>query len=256
MRAIHKLIAVWALGGFALSGPAVAKDEATPAIDPAAIQVLERMGAYLRTINTFGVRASDTIDEVLETGQKIQLSSDIQLQVKRPNFLRANIETDRAASRQLFYNGKTFTLFSPSKKFYATVPAKPTIGEVLTNIEAKYGIAFPLADLYRWGNDPDDIAAIKAARFVGASKIDGQLTNHYAFRQEGIDWQIWIAQGDAPLPVKYVITTTDEPEQPQYTVNLKWDTGSNPDDAMFTFVPAEDDSAIAIVPLDEVKSTK
>jgi hypothetical protein len=33
-----------------------------------------------------------------------------------------------------------------------------------------------------------------------------------------VDWQIWIADSGKPLPRKYVITTKDDPAQPQYMV--------------------------------------
>jgi hypothetical protein len=42
---------------------------------------------------------------------------------------------------------------------------------------------------------------------------------HYAFRQEGLDWQIWI-QGDYPLPRKFVIRTLTDDARPQHTSNL------------------------------------
>ncbi len=219
-------------------------------IDAAAIQALERMGAYLRSLDTFNVRAEDRIDELLDSGQKVQWSARIDLQVRRPNGLRADIETDRS-SRQIYFDGKAFTLVSPTLGYYTTVPAPATIAETLIAIETKYGVKFPLVDLFHWGKDPDAVASINSAIALGASKIGGQMTDHYAFRQEGVDWQIWIAQGDAPLPLRYVITTMDEPEQPQYSADLTWDTQAKPADSAFTFTPTDKDSPIGIVVLDD-----
>ena len=59
----------------------------------------------------------------------------------------------------------------------------------------------------------------------------------YAFREDGVDWQLWIQDGDAPLPLKFVITTTDEPSQPQHVAVLKWNTSPKFDDANFAFTP-------------------
>lgn len=234
----------------ATAGAAVADQ----AVDPAAMQALTRMGAYLRGLTAFSLKAMDSTEEVQESGQKIQLLKTVELQVRKPDRLRADIETDSKA-REIFYDGKNFTLLAPGSGFYATVAAPPSIRALLTEIDAKYGIEFPLVDLFLWGEDTDAAAAVTAAAVVGTSKIGGQTADHYAFRQDGIDWEIWIAQGAAPLPLRYVITTTDEPGEPQYTANLTWDTQAKPDDAVFTFTPGKDDHPIAIVVQDEAPTT-
>ena len=46
---------------------------------------------------------------------------------------------------------------------------------------------------------------------VGPSVVGGVKSTHLAFRGAEVDWQIWIENGDKPLPRKYVITTTDGP---------------------------------------------
>ncbi len=250
------------LAGLALSGVVLAEDlgtvvtsTETPTIDPAAMQALNRMGAYLRGLKSFSLRADDAVDEVLDSGQKIQVTKTVELQVHKPDRLHADITTDRKA-REIFFDGKHFTLLEPETRYFTTVAAPPTIREMLTAVETKYGIEFPLADLFQWGEDADAAADIQEAMLVGASKIDGQLANHYAFRQDEIDWQIWIAQGEAPLPLRYVITTKNEPGEPQYIANLTWDMQVKPADAVFTFTPSQDDHPIAIVVQDETPATQ
>jgi hypothetical protein len=73
------------------------------------------------------------------------------------------------------------------------------------------------------------------------------LTDHYAFRQEGVDWQIWIEKGKTLLPRKLVLTTTDEEGQPQYVSVMKWNLSPSISDKMFTFVPPKDAHRIVFV---------
>ena len=250
------------LAGLTLSGAALAEEpreaassaETTPLIDPAAMQALERMGAYLRGLPAFSLKADDTLDEVLESGQKIQLTKTVEIQARRPDRLRADVETDRKA-RELYYDGRNFTLVAPESRYYATIPAPPTIRETLQHLQAQYGVEFPLADLFLWGEAGDDSGAIQEAMRVGTSRIAGQLTDHYAFRQADVDWQIWIAQGAAPLPLRYVITSKDVEGEPQFVANLSWDTTAKPDEAVFTFTPTKDDHPIAIVATDDAPAT-
>ena len=72
------------------------------------------------------------------------------------------------------------------------------------------------------------------------------LCDHYAFRQQGVDWQLWIDRGTTRLPRKLVITTTEEPEQPQYVAVLTWTLAPPLDDALFTFVPPADAQKIVL----------
>lgn len=58
-------------------------------------------------------------------------------------------------------------------------------------------------------------------------------------------------RGEAPLPVRYVITTLDAPGEPQYSANLTWDTAAKFDDQQFTFVPSQNDHPIPIVAIDD-----
>lgn len=251
------------LAGFALSGAALADNldatppvaaPETPLIDPVAMQALERMGAALRDLTTFSLRADDAVDVVLESGQTIQHTKTVELQARKPNRLRADITTDRKA-RELFYDGQHFTLRSPDAGYFATVAAPPTIREMLAALETKYDIDFPLLDLFVWGEDAEATAAIQAATWIGTSQIDGQLADQYAFREEEIDWQIWIAQGATPLPLRYVITSKNEPGAPQFVANLHWDTTAKPDDVIFTFVPGPNDHPIAIITQDAAPTT-
>lgn len=73
--------------------------------------------------------------------------------------------------------------------------------------------------------------------FVGPSQIDGVTCGHYAFRQEGLDWQVWIQFGDYPLPRKLVLTTLTDEARPQYVATFNWNLAPAFNDAAFTFVP-------------------
>jgi len=212
--------------------------KAAPAaeIDPKAIDALKAMGAELRALKAFALRSETTTDEVLDNGQKVQFGGTVDFRVRRPNGLRVEVLSDRK-QRQFFYNGKTLTLYGPTNGYYASIAAPPTIGELVQVLDQKYGLQFPLTDLFLWGTDKDGLDDIKSAIYIGPSRIGGVDCDHYVFRQADVDWQIWIERGKTPLPRKLVITTTSEPAEPQYVAVLKWDLAPKLDDKMFTFVP-------------------
>ena len=222
--------------GQAQQAGSAAAVEPTAAVEPAALDALDRMGAHLRTLGSFEVRSDATIDEVLESGQKLQFASTLHLRARRPDRMWLEVASDRK-TRQFFYDGKTFTLWGPRNKLYASVPAPATLLELVEWAEDRYGIFMPLADLFRWGTEPTRREAIQGAIHVGPALLGGIPCDHFAFRQEGADWQVWIQKGESPLPRKLVITTTDEEAQPQYVTELDWNLAPALNDKMFIFQP-------------------
>jgi hypothetical protein len=215
-------------------GPAQAKP-VKPALDPDAMNALHRMGAFLRDQQKFTVHASMTTDDLLSSGQKVQFEGTAELMVRRPDRLRADIRGDRRDQR-LYYNGKTFTIFGERVGYYASFDAPPTLAE-LKGVLEKRGVDLPLADLFYWGSEQDKSGDITGATVIGASTVEGTACDHYAFHQKDVDWELWIEQGQRPLPRKVVITTTSEKARPQHSMVLTWDLSPQLGDDLFTFVP-------------------
>jgi hypothetical protein len=222
-----------------VGGRAFAQEPAAPkkAVDPEAVKALERMGAYLRTLKTFQIQATTTDEDVLDDGQKIQYDGTVDIVVRAPDALRADVVNERN-DRQLLFNGKIATVFARRSNMYATVPAPPTIRELADKLEADYGLDVPLVDLFRWGAPGGAGAAdLTAATDIGPSVIEGTTCRHYGFRQSGLDWQLWVQQGDYPLPRKLVITTMTDEARPQHAVVYMWNLAPSFNEAAFTFDP-------------------
>ncbi|HTL35295.1 MAG TPA: DUF2092 domain-containing protein [Kofleriaceae bacterium] len=219
--------------------------EKTAPIDPEAIKALETMGAFLRKQMDFEVSTHAETDYVLDNGQKVTLAKDAELRARRPDRLRIDVTSDRK-QRQYFYDGKTFTLYGQKLGYYSTVAAPPTLNELADVLEDKFALALPMVDLFRWGTDQMPLKVITSAVHVGTEKLDGVATEHYAFRQPGIDWQIWIEKGNRPIPHRLIMTTTDDTARPEYTLAMKWTLNTHHDDAVFTFIPPKDAHKIAI----------
>lgn len=214
-------------------------------IDPDAIAAVRKMGAFLMKQQNFSVSTDMQTDYVLENGQKVTMPKHADLRVARPNRLRIDVTSDRK-QRQFFYDGETFTMYGQKLGYYTQVPAPPTLNELADMLEDDYGLQLPMVDLFRFGTQESPITKITAATHVGAERIDGVMTDHYAFRQEGADWQIWIEQGNRPVPHKLIITTTDDPARPEYAIDMRWTLNTLHDDPVFTFIPPPDASRIAL----------
>jgi hypothetical protein len=208
-------------------------------VDPDAIDAVKKMAAYLYTLKSYQVIDDVTQDDVLEDGLIVQSTSKVDYLLARPNRMRIEVTSDEK-HRLYLYDGKTFTVWGRLANFYATVPAPPTIGEVFENVTEKYDIELPLYDLYNWGNNDEDISKIKTAIDIGPSTVGGVTCEHYAFHQEGVDWQLWIQLGEFPLPRKLVITTLTDEARPQHSDTLTWNLAPSFNDGAFAFDPPPD----------------
>ena len=119
------------------------------------------------------------------------------------------------SEREIFYDGKTITLWTPAQKYYSTVDFVDTLGGLIDRLEEKYGVQLPMEDLFRWGTPAAPFDKIESAMNAGQDFVGKDLCDHYAFRQGKIDWQIWITAGTKPLPRKVVITNRADEARPQ-----------------------------------------
>jgi len=225
-------------------------DDTLQELDKDAIAELERMGAYLRTLKAFQLKADVVTEDVRTDGQKVQIIRAVDLVAQRPNRLFADVRNDRQR-RLFFYDGSHFTLYAPRSTYYATVAAPPTLEKLADNLEDKYAIELPLVDLFRWGTPEADTRAITSAVNLGPSAINGVTCEQYGFRQEGIDWQLWIQRGEQPLPCRIVITTLTDDARPQHTATYTWNLAPSFDERTFVF---EAPSGSKPIPFAEVQT--
>jgi hypothetical protein len=207
-------------------------------IDDGAVEALNEMSNYLRSANTLALTSEATRDVVTNDGQRIQLEGVAKYKIRKPNGFVIDYSSD-IKDRSFIYDGKTFTVYSPKLGFYAQAPAPATNKEVLDTIYNKFGIALPLEDLFRWGDggDQDRVKALKSAYKVGSATVRGVETDHFAFREDNVDWELWIQRADPPLPVKISIVDRNDPAKPAFTSFLTWQVNPAFTDADFTFAP-------------------
>ena len=225
------------------------------AMEPTAMEALNRMGAYLRTLKAFQVQAQVTDEEVLTSGEKLQYAQATNLLAHLPNQLLVETKGD-LSDQLLLFDGKSFTLYARRLDYYATVPAPATILELIDVAREKYDLEIPLVDLFLWGGPHATTNEITSAADVGPGEVSGVTCEHYAFRQPGLDWQVWIQLGDYPLPRKLVLTTLTDDARPQHTSVLDWNLAPSFNDATFVFEPSPGAHKIVFAPKKQTSERK
>jgi hypothetical protein len=221
-----------------------------PAVDPAAVQILKRMTDYLDGLKQFSVQTQSIIEELHPSGHRVDKDLSTSVTVKRPNKLRAARQGE-LMNQRFFYDGRTLTLYNPSQKFYATEKAPATIEKMIDFARETVGILLPAADLLYRDAFPLLMQDVNLAVVVGKAVVGGVKCDHLLFSRPEVDFQVWVAEGKRPWPLKYVVTETGTPALLSITTVLSgWNTAPAATDALFTFKPPKGAQAISFMPLE------
>jgi hypothetical protein len=240
-----------------VTAPAIAQEAASPDRDPAvestqavsdeARAVLDRMTRYLGGLQTFSIDTQASRDEVVALGYKLQNNERSVIVVQRPNKLRADISGD-IRNRTIVYDGTRLTMYSPDEAVFARTEAPDTLADLI-GVLLDIGVEMPLIDVLYQATAGTLTGDVRGGILVGESMIDGVATDHLAFRQANVDWQLWVARGERPLPRKILITTRYEVGDPQYQAILHWNLKPRIHSSTFQFAPPK---GVTEIPLDTV----
>ncbi|SHE61336.1 hypothetical protein SAMN04487965_0272 [Microbulbifer donghaiensis] len=213
--------------------PQSTAEKSEPAVDPDSVTALSRMGKYLASLKTLAFDADISTDVVLDNQQKLLIGGVVRYLAVHPGKLRVELVTD-SMKRHFFHNGRKFTMVAPEEGYFAELEASIPTREFLATAAREYGVEMPLADLVEWGHAQDSWKDIREGFLVGKPKVNGEETEHWAFRSPDLDWEIWIKSGDKPLPLRISTVNTRDPAKPRFEATLKWSEAKVAKDEMFT----------------------
>jgi hypothetical protein len=231
--------------------PSALYAEDSPAVDPEAERILRSMSDYLGSLDQFTFRAENTVDSVLNSGQKLQLGANLEISIQRPNQFRVNRKGD-IVDQEIYFDGKVLTLFGKQVNYFATMTLSKTV-DINTGLDIareEVGVIAPASDIIYQDAFDGLIEDVESANYVGTSNVGGVDVHHLAFRASEVDWQIWIQKDGNPLPRKYLITSKWMAGAPQFTaVFSDWETSADLNNELFQFTPPDEATEIEFIRL-------
>lgn len=207
-------------------------------------KILKAMSDYVASQKTMSITYDSDLEVITSNLQKIQFTSSGQVQMSRPNMLRAT-RTGGYKDIEIVFDGKMLTVNDKDAKGYAQIDAEGTADQLIEVLRDKHGVVAPGADLLLPNVFDVLMSDVVDGVVVGKGVIDGVECDHLAYRNVETDWQIWIESGARPIPRKYVITSKAVAEAPQYTLRIKDWKADVPADA-FAFKPDQSARKIAM----------
>jgi len=224
-----------------------ARRAARKAATKEAMAMLQAMSDFLAAQESLRFEADIAYDSVQRTGHKLEFGGTRSMVLRRPDRLRIEAERRNGEASTLTFDGQHLAIDLADEEAYVRVEAPGSVDEMVDYLVLELGVPMPLADLIHSNLYGEVADQIDAALYVEDSRLGERWCRHLAFSGATADLQLWIEEGDRPVPCRIVLTYKHEPGSPQFSANLRnWDfTAATPDD-LFAFSPAEGAERISI----------
>jgi len=199
----------------ALPMPAQAQP-AAPASKQQAREILMRMAGYLAGAPAFSVSVRSGYDAVQKSGQKIEFGETRRVTLSRPDKLRMEGESSDGAKTLTVFTGKEIVRIDSARNVYATAPQPGGIDASIAHFINDLGMRLPLSPLLLSRLPAEFEKRVKSVDYVEKTNILGAPAHHLAARTDTVDFQVWVAEGEKPAPLRVVITYRKAAGQPQF----------------------------------------
>jgi len=226
----------------------LAHGQAPGASTPDAKPLLIKMGEFLGKAQLLSVKVHTSYDAMQPSGQKIEWNEVRTLTISRPNRLRLEAEKSDGARSLVVFDGKEISTFDEKSRAYARAAQPGGVDETLVYFVRDLGMRLPLAALFLSKAAGDLERRVKSVEYVEKTGILGAPAHHLIGRTDSVNFQVWIADGDQPLPQRIVLTYPAESGQPQFRAQFSgWNLAPDAPDSAFTFTPPANASKIPFV---------
>jgi hypothetical protein len=203
---------------------------------PDGAAVLMRMANYLAKSPAWSVTLHTAYDAVQPDGFKVEWNETRAVTLRRPDRLRVENERSDGARSLVLFDGKTITCFDETARVYAQQSHPGTVDDAVVYFVRDLGMRLPLA-LMLVDRLPAELQQrVEAVKYVEKTQTLGTPADHIAAKTPTVDFQVWIAQGDQPLPLRVVLTYKNTRGQPQFRAQFSdWKLDIKPADDLFAF---------------------
>jgi hypothetical protein len=211
--ALYGLVQAYAQPATSAEKPIASAPAAVAATAPQAEarSILMRMAEYMGTAQRFSVSVRGGYDAVQKSGRKIEFGESRKITLSRPDRLRIEGERSDGAKTLTVFDGKQITLVDARTNVYATAPQPGSIDESIVYFVRDLGLRLPLAALLVSRLPAEFQERVRSVDYVEKTSIYGSPSHHLAATTDTVDFQIWVSDGDKPLPVRVVLTYKKAP---------------------------------------------
>ncbi len=208
--------------------------------------ILARMADFLGGAERFSVSLRAGYDAVQKSGQKIEFGEVRKVTVSRPDRLRMEGQRSDGAKVLVVFDGKQIALIDETANVYATAPQPGGVDDSIVYFVRDLGMRLPLAVLLVSQLPAELKDRVRSVDYVEQTSINGATAHHLAARTDLVDFQVWVADGDAPLPQRVVITYKKAKGEPQFWAQFSdWNLAPALEESTFLAKPPDGAQKVA-----------
>ena len=217
--------------------------------DPEAKAILMKMAEFMAKAPAFSMTLRSGYDAIQEDGQYIEFGEIRRILLQRPDRLRVETERSNGEQALTLFDGKKISVFKPEDNVYSQIEKPGTVDDAIVYLVRDLQFTLPLARMLHTGFVQHlEKKKITAISYVEENTLFDVVTDHLAIRTDDVDMQIWVAQGDEPLPRRVILTYMNAPGQPQFRGDFtEWSFSPKAASDSFTFIPPADAEQIPVI---------
>jgi hypothetical protein len=246
MKRTTLLLGFVALAVFLLSTAQPSK--AVEMDDQQAMYILQKMARTLAEAKQFSFTLHSSYDAPQENGQMVEFGALRQIQVKRPDKLRVDVQKSDGDQRIMVFDGQQIIVHNATENVYAKAEKAGSIDDAVKYLVGVLKTPLPLARMFL-ANLPAELdKLVGEIDYVEQNMLTDVVTDHLAVRGRDVDFQIWIAQGKEVLPRRMVITYKNFRGDPQHRADFSnWNLSDKGVKGPFTFSPPKNAEQVPLL---------
>jgi len=223
---------------------ALAHDDKSPA-DEKTSEVLKKLGVAIKDAQSLHCEMT-VVTTVTDGDEKREAGNlKVTVDVQRPNkfALRVNSNKDKAGGLEVVSDVAKLNVLAKRLKQYTEDKAPEKLTPVAQRLQ-RLGV-FNTGMLFQNVLAADPVEAlmegVTEAKHAGMEKVGGKDCHHLKFKQQGMDWDLWVAaEGDA-----FVLKASSEQDTPNGKLVISetysnWKRNAEPAKDAFNFTPPEE----------------
>jgi hypothetical protein len=176
-------------------------------IDKKVVEIVKQTGDLYKNAKTFHVEGI-FVSKVESGDQKRDITVKAVYDIERPNHLclKTELNGDSKMGPDIVADGKSFIVYGKGRKQYTQEDTPSSLADIGIKL-LQYG---PATTGMMFGNilaeDPSDLLmqGVTSCSYVGKEKVDGREVHRMKFRQEGFDWELWVAALGKPYILRMI----------------------------------------------------
>lgn len=206
-------------------------------------ELLKKVSAQLAGATAIKFTAVQTLEET-RSGKLVSRVRTVNYSAQRPDKAHFVFAPEGGGTTDVWYDGATekITLAHHKEKAWARGPMPKTLDAALDAAATEYDITTPVADFIY--SAPYDAFAQSglAGGWVAKETVNGQVCHKLSYENENVSWDLWVSDGEKPMPCQLKIAYKQSDNAAKVTAVLKdWNLGTTfPADE---FTPKVDEQA-------------